>query len=319
MFETGVQTKNIVREENPLAGFERIRRAGFSCADFSLHDYLQYSEVMENKTNGFFAKSMDDLLAYFTPFKEAAAKAGVAIHQMHMPYPNFVPTVEKETNDFLLDVMAPKSMEICRFMNCRYIVVHGVKSKKFTGSEEGEWEQTEMFLHHVLPIAKEYGIIVCIENLYLTEAGKHLVEGPCCNAKKAAERIDNLNDEYGAEVLGFCFDTGHANIVGIEFESFITTLGKRLKVLHIHDNDGVRDLHQMPFTFTKTRDNKPSTNWDGFIRALALVGYEGVLNFETSPVLQSFPEELQEDALHLLSRIGEYFGRSILEISDKVR
>lgn len=39
--------------------------------------------------------------------------------------------------------------------------------------------------------------------------------------------------------LVFCFDTGHANFVGIDFEKFITTLGNRLKVLHLHDNDGI--------------------------------------------------------------------------------
>ena len=33
-----------------------------------------------------------------------------------------------------------------------------------------------------------------------------------------------MNDKYGAEVLGFCFDTGHANLVGIKFQEFIETL-----------------------------------------------------------------------------------------------
>ncbi len=317
MFETGVQTKYIISDEDPLAGFQRIRQAGFTCADFSLNDYLLNSEIYENKPNGFFKKSTDELLSLFAPHKEAAEKAGVRIHQMHMPYPNYVPKAVEGVNDFLLEEMAPKSMEICRFFGCRYIVVHGIKSRHFTGSEEGEWEQTEMFLRHILPIAKQYGITICIENIY-TRSGSHIIEGPCCNASKAAERIDRLNKEYGAEVLGFCFDTGHANLVGIEFESFIMTLGRRLKVLHIHDNDGVRDLHQMPFTFTRTRENKPSTNWDGFIRALALAGYDGVLNFETSPVLKSFPEVLQDDALHLLARIGEYFGESIQGYSEVI-
>ncbi len=316
MFETGVQTRYIVEDKDPLAGFDKIRRAGFTCADFSLNDYLLNREIYENKPNAFFKQSVRELTDFFTPHKEAAAKAGVRIHQMHMPYPNYVPTAVEGVNEFLLKEMAPKSMEICRFFDCKYIVVHGVKTKKYTGSEEAEWKQTEMFLQHILPLAAEYGITICVENIYVSN-GKHIVEGPCCNAARAAERIDRLNDAYGAEVLGFCFDTGHANLVGIEFESFLMTLGKRLKVLHIHDNDGVRDLHQMPFTFTKTRDNKPSTNWEGFIRALALVGYDGVLNFETSPVLRSFPEELQDDALHLLARIGDYFGESIQKLSQQ--
>ena len=103
---------------------------------------------------------------------------------------------------------------------------------------------------------------------YLHFCGWHILEGPCCDARKMAERIDRINEKYGAEVLGFCFDTGHASLVGIDFEKFILTLGKRLKVLHIYDNDGIADLHQMPFTFTRTRENHPSTDWEGFVRAL---------------------------------------------------
>ena len=44
---------------------------------------------------------------------------------------------------------------------------------------------------------------------------------PCCNVNKIIERIDGINGQYGAEVLGFCFDTGHANLVGIDFEYFL--------------------------------------------------------------------------------------------------
>ncbi|MBO5651461.1 MAG: hypothetical protein J5908_08260 [Selenomonas sp.] len=55
-----------------------------------------------------------------------------------------------------------------------------------------------------------------------------MIEGPCCNARKMAERIDRINEQYGGEVLGFCFDTGHANLVGLDMEDFVTVLGPRL-------------------------------------------------------------------------------------------
>jgi sugar phosphate isomerase/epimerase len=82
-------------------------------------------------------------------------------------------------------------------------------------------------------------------------------------------------------------------------------------VLHIHDNDGVRDLHQIPYTFTRTRENACSTDWDGFLRGLRAIHFDGVLNFETAPVLTSFPEELKQDALKFLVRIGRYFAEQI--------
>ena len=151
---------------------------------------------------------------------------------------------------------------------------------------------------------------MCIENLY-ENIGGHIVEGPGCDVRRAVERIDRMNDRYHAEVLGFCFDTGHANLVGIDFESFITALGHRLKVLHIHDNDGRSDLHQIPFTFTRTRENKPSTDWQGFVRGLRNIHFDKVLSFETAPVLTAFPEALKEDTLTLIAKIGGYFKEEI--------
>lgn len=137
------------------------------------------------------------------------------------------------------------------------------------------------------------------------------MEGPGCDVRRAVERIDRMNDRYHAEVLGFCFDTGHANLVGIDFESFITALGHRLKVLHIHDNDGRSDLHQIPFTFTRTRENKPSTDWEGFVRGLRNIRFDKVLSFETAPVITAFPKELKEEALALIAKIGKYFKDEI--------
>lgn len=208
-------------------------------------------------------------------------------------------------------------MQLCSFWGCKYIVVHGFKLAKYLGSEEAEWQEMECFLESIIPLAKEYGIVICIENLYDDVAG-HIVEGPCCKARKAVERIDRINDKYGIEVLGFCFDTGHANLIGLDFEDFIVTIGHRLKVLHLHDNDGVRDLHQIPYTFTCTRENFASTDWEGFLQGMRKIRFNGVLSFETSPVLTSFPNAMKEDVLRFIARIGTYFSDQLHNTSKTV-
>lgn len=308
----GVQTKNAVSKEDPAEGFKMLKEAGFSCCDFSLDTYLRNYDLYQGRLNSFFDRSVKEMCDFFTPHKEAAKDSGVEISQMHMPYPNYVPGESDELNDYLKNVVAPKSMEVCAFLECPYIVVHGFKLSHYLGSEAAEWEKTSEFLEFLAPMAKEHGITVCIENLY-TGLGDHIVEGPCCNAKKAVERIDRMNDKYGAEVLGFCFDTGHANLVGIDFEDFIVTLGHRLKVLHVHDNDGRMDLHQIPFTFTRSRENTSSTDWDGFIRGLRRINYIGNLCFETGPVLSAFPDVMKQDVLEFIARIGKHFVKEIMK------
>lgn len=306
----GVQTKNAVEKKEAWDGFAMLKEAGFSCCDFSLDTYLRNYDLYQGKLNSFFDRSVQELHEYFTPHKKAAAASGISISQMHMPYPNYVPGESDELNDYLRNVVAPKSMEVCAFFECPYIVVHGFKLSHYIGSETAEWERTSDFLESLAPMAKEYGITICIENLY-TSLGGHIVEGPCCDARKAAERIDRMNDRFGVEVLGFCFDTGHANLVGIDFEGFLVTIGHRLKVLHIHDNDGIMDLHQIPFTFTRSRENHSSTDWDGFVRGMRRIKYSGNLCFETGPVLSAFPDVMKQDVLGLIARIGKYFAEEI--------
>lgn len=310
--EIGVQTQNVIDDKDPAEGFELLKRAGFDCCDFSLNGYLKNTSLYRQKVNAFFDQPEQELERFFRPHKEAAEAAGIRIHQMHMPYPNYVPGAGSELNDYLKDVVAGKSMKICAFLGCRYLVVHGFKLAYYLGSEEAEWEKTRGFIEYLAPMAKELGITICLENLY-ANIGKHIVEGPCCDAGKAAARIDAVNEKYGADVLGFCFDTGHANLAGIDFEEFIVTLGDRIKVLHIHDNDGVGDLHQIPFTFTKSRENKTSTDWTGFLNGLRRIQFEKVLSFETAPALTTFPDAMKEEVLRFIAEIGRYFAESVAE------
>lgn len=306
----GVQSENIVLNSNPAEGFRLLKKSGFDCCDFSLHYFLKNTDLYQENLNHFFNKPVSELESFFAPHKEGAVEAGIVINQMHMPYPTFIPGAKKETNDYLWNEVGPKSMEICRFLNCHYIVIHGFKLERYYGSEEAEWEKTEQFFEFLAPIAKEYGITMCMENLY-NSLGAHKVEGPGCNAQKAVMRIDKMNEKYDAEVLGFCYDTGHGNLVGLDPYKYVTTLGRRLKVLHIHENDGIADLHQLPFTFTRTRENTSILDWDGFLRGLNEIGFDGVMSFETAPVLDCFPEELKEDALRLIARIGRYFANGV--------
>ena len=107
MLEIGVQTKNAVEDQNPAEGFGMLKRAGFSCVDFSLNYYLTNKTLYRMEQNHFFDKTRGELEDYFTPHKREAQAAGIRIHQMHMPYPIYMPNGKKELNDYLWNVMAP--------------------------------------------------------------------------------------------------------------------------------------------------------------------------------------------------------------------
>ena len=56
MLEVGVQTQNVISDENPYGGFELLQEAGFTCCDFSLNGYLKNTDIYRANKNNFFKK-----------------------------------------------------------------------------------------------------------------------------------------------------------------------------------------------------------------------------------------------------------------------
>lgn len=306
----GIQSQGIVYDKYPLEGFEMMKRTGFSCCDFRLDSYLTGSSVGFPEENDFFQRSVGELKSFFAPHKEAAETAGIKIHQMCMPYPVCIPDTRDERSRYLIQTAAAKSMEICDFFQCPYMVVHGLDLAGICGEDVVVREWIDQFLEILVPMAKELKITICVENEY-TNMGDHIMKDHCYDVKNAVAYIDHMNIKYGAEVFGFCFDTGKANLAGINFEDFIIQLGTRLKVLHIHDNDGTRDLHQMPFTFAGDCGKAYHTNWDGFVRGLQKIQYDNVLSFDMASALLAFPGKMKQDVLRFVALMGSYFAGEI--------
>lgn len=235
---------------------------------------------------------------------------GIKINQMRMPYPVCIPDMTPEINDYLIYTVASKCMEICAFFGCPYIVVSGFNAARGLGGDGIAWEWTEKLLESLALMARELKITICIENSCIN-IGKHIPECSCWNAENVVIYIDHMNEKYDAEILGFCFDTGHATLSGIDFEDFIMKLGEHLKVLHIHDNDGGGDLHQIPFTCVRDGENISSTDWEGFIRGLRKIHFDKVLSFDIASSLSAFPWKMKQDVLRFTAQIGGYFAGEI--------
>lgn len=63
-----------------------------------------------------------------------------------------------------------------------------------------------------------------------------------------AELIDRLFSRYAPSELGFCFDSGHSHIAG-DMDA-LEAFASRLLVVHLHDNHGENDEHDLPGTGT---------------------------------------------------------------------
>ena len=161
----------------------------------------------------------------------------------------------------------------------------------------------------LIPAAKQYGVKVCLENLFV-HRGMMPLEAPCADGAEACLYVDTLNEAAGEDLFGFCFDVGHANLLGRKIGEFVKTLGHRLTILHIHDNNGFDDMHMIPYSYLAT----PSSHvcdWQGFVEGLKEIGYKGVLAFETFRIYSAYPAPCRDAALKLISSIGHYWANCI--------
>ena len=71
--------------------------------------------------------------------------------------------------------------------------------------------------------------------------------------------------------FGACWDTGHANVEGHQFDD-ILAMGNCLRAIHFNDNRGKQDEHLLPFMGTM--------NVDEVMHALMENGFRGPLTFE---------------------------------------
>ena len=305
MLKIGVQSDPWFSIQDPDGSIRFIKECGFECIDFNIDTNLPEEDIYSGKLNEFFNQSVEELCEYYRPFKEALIKYGVTVSQMHAPFPMFIKGLD-HVNEYMIAAVE-KICGVCAYVGCPALVVHPVARS----TKEKEIETNLAMYRAMIPGAKKYGVKICLENLFRPFKGR-LIEGPCADVSEACRYLDILNEEAGEDVFGFCFDIGHANLLGRNVYNYIMALGKRLTILHIHDNDSNGDLHMIPYTQTKNWGDQ-ICDWEGLIKGLKDSGYQGELSFETFRVLGAFPREIWPEALKLISATGRYWAKRIRE------
>lgn len=306
MLELCVQTGGLgYSDQNPDKTFELIKNAGFSAIDFNIDTHLPGAAIKDGSLTEFFSQSIEDLIDYYRPIKASAEKYGLTFSQMHAPFPLWVRGMD-DVNKYMIMVV-DKICAVAQFLGCPALVVHPITC---ASKEEERQINFEMY-SAMIPSGKKYKVKLCLENLFTYYKGR-VIEGSCADVEEACMYLDTLNAKAGEDVFGFCFDVGHANLLGRNIRDYLKRLGSRLTILHIHDNDSNADMHLMPYTCTRNTGKDFICDWDGFIEGLRDSGYKGTLSFETFRATSIVPAELKADTLAHIAAIGRYFRNRIL-------
>ena len=301
--QVGIQTAGIFELFGVEEGFKQIHDAGFDCVDFGMDVFWPLNRVQKGERDFILSESMDEIIEFFRPYKEAADRYGVRIHQAHSPFPTYI-NGNDELNDELM-VVAEKCIKLCKFFECKYLIVHPAFNNYDERMEpDDEWDLNIERYSKLIPALKKNGVICCLENMFTSHNAKRY-EAICSDFNEAAAYIDELNGIAGKKCFAFCYDTGHALLMGRDPYSALTQIGSRVETLHIHDNNGVDDQHVTAYL--------GKLDWNRFIKGMKAIGYKGVLSFESSNTVRWFAPELAPEVLHLTAATGKYFARKIEE------
>ena len=257
-----------------------LKDAGFSYVDYGTPC------VAYQPFQGIFAAGDAEFRAFFEQEYACMKQAGIRAGQTHAPFPTW--TNDRSEQEFMLRAIE-RSAEATAIIKSPYMVIHPAMPDEW--SPDTDPERTKKvnyeFLCRLLDAAHKHNIKLALENM-----PGHSV--PCCTVEELIEYIDMMHDD----ALCACLDTGHANMAGFSCADFAESLGGRLKVLHVHDNNGMLDQHLVPYIGT--------VDWERFLRSLKKIGYSGTFSFEATNS-ESVPAGLLPAAENYLWEIGRYF------------
>ena len=221
--------------------------AGFRCIDLSL-----YSEEIKVYMG-------DDWKERLKRLKAHADSLGMEFVQAHSPGGNPLKKDERWEN---LVNSTIRSIEVCGELGIKNTVVHFGYDKGV--SKDESFEKNCEFFRLLLPTAERCGVNVLAENSTKANMGERYYPN---SAKDLLEFLDFVDHP----MLHVCWDTGHANCEGAQYDE-IMTLGDELYAIHYNDNHGKKDEHLIPYFGT--------LNHDEVINALIDSGYKGYFTFE---------------------------------------
>ena len=166
----------------------------------------------------------------------------------------------------------------------------------------GEEEEPELakkltidLMADLLPVCEKYGVTICLENMPFR---KHRIS--------TMDRIVEVLDILHHPLAGICFDTGHSLVFDHDLGDMVRLAAPYLKCLHVHDNDGTRDAHRIPFHHSESKGN-----WDNFVTALAEVDYRGVMSLECMGDISDVLLSLRKSYEKLTYDTGRYLADQV--------
>lgn len=289
----GICSTNWVAEvRRPRNGLNKFRQAGFAefVLDFNMFTWGFASEKNRAETERHWRGWMQD---YMEETRRQGLKSVIAVA------PHFVKEQKIPNMEALRSELVKECIKFAGECGIRYIIVRPFEGNSF---EENISINRDFYLS-LVEAAKRAGVNILPVNALRSHNG-HFLRGFCSEPSQAVAFVDALNETIGAEVFGFCLDTGICNMVGSNMFDFVTALDNRLKALFVYENDGVHYNRLMPFFAANGAGSQ--FDWLSLIRGLRAVRFDGpaILDFSTN--LSAVSSLLRPYVLEFAYKVAKY-------------
>ncbi len=195
-----------------------------------------------------------------TRVQEVLAQEGLRAISLHAPYEFRGEKLSTEAAWATWEALMAEVLEAAQTLQVSFVVVHPVLLWFASDPAQSEPEVTgcqEASLKRIARLAGEKGMRLAVENL------------PRETAPSFADlrELVTLTHSLGEENVGICFDTGHCLTSGLDPIREIDDCASELYSFHLHENDGVEDLHWVP--------GKGRIDWPRFFDKLRALNYKG--------------------------------------------
>ena len=284
-------TRQVVGRLGIDAGVRTLVSAGYDALDLSLD--LHTDEIREG--------SWQSIAEQYRLLKD---ELQISYNQAHAPFGGGLLPDGRSNYATNLVPLIPDALRMAAAAGVETVVVHPMTngSVGFLGHEDEVFLQNMEFYNSLAPLARDLGVKIAIENLWLKSATTEaIVNAPCADPREHCKYLDTL---AAPDVFTLCLDVGHSALVAREPQDVIRALGhNRLGALHIHDVDYKKDLHTLPFI--------SRLNWEEITRALGEINYTGDLTLEADSFVKNTPTELIADATAYMARVARYLANRI--------
>lgn len=248
--------------DNFKLGIKRLENSKFNYANLN---FFEIQELLEKENYEEIFKDIIDFLN----------NSSITFNIAHAPihYPFFFNTYYKRDDIDMLTNRILRALDISKAVRVKKIVIHvgTYLDENYNYDVEKSIEHNIKYLEPFVEKAVENNILVAIENGTQMEKDDPQFKNTAPYIDELLRIVDYYNNKYGKEVLGICFDFGHANVGNLDMYKEIKKIDKKLIVTHIHDNYGT-DSHNQPFDGT--------VNWDDVRKALTEIDFDGELTSE---------------------------------------